>query len=74
MSQVYSNEDKIMTLVLEWPCYRCGIPLSEKDYLITRKYCAKCKEDIRKEKYTRSNHKRAYERELNRLKINLVKS
>lgn len=30
------------SIVLEWPCKRCGAILSEIDFLITRKYCKVC--------------------------------
>lgn len=63
-----------MSLILVWPCKRCGLELSEKDYLITRKFCPKCKEDIKKEKYTASNRNRAILRIYTAHQTNLVKN
>lgn len=63
-----------MSIILKWPCKRCGCELSEKDYSIIRKFCPKCKEDIKKEKYQASNRDRTLTREYGRIKVNIFKN
>lgn len=58
----------------EWPCIMCGITLSLKEHKITKQYCEKCRAQRRKELYNKNNHKIAYIRTYDRIKVNLFKS
>ena len=69
-----SRRNTLTELILVWPCKRCHTKLTEKDYLITRKYCAKCKEDIKKIKNRNVYRKKLGLREYEKLQINLVKN
>lgn len=49
-----------MSLILSWPCQECGVMLSETEFLITRKYCDRCRKE-RANKRRRTNKPRKFE-------------
>jgi|APSaa5957512493_1039668.scaffolds.fasta_scaffold67057_1 hypothetical protein len=58
---------------LSFKCVGCSNSLPE-GHTLARKFCNDCSHKRRLESHMRRNHKRAGEREFNRIKINLFKN